>query len=131
MSSPAPTTVFNASPARSPTAWLPSIASRSPARPSLSGASRNPASAVKAAGTASMSSRTSNMSALPGRREELLMSDTFVENQLYAAPGDDLALANDLETIDRARVFHPSTPLAQFARGEAPSRIVTGGKGIT
>jgi L-2,4-diaminobutyrate transaminase len=38
---------------------------------------------------------------------------------------------NDLETLDRAHVFHPSTHLAQFARGEAPSRIVTGGEGIT
>jgi len=37
---------------------------------------------------------------------------------------------NDLETLDRAHVFHPSTHLAQFARGEAPSRIVTGGEGI-
>jgi len=42
----------------------------------------------------------------------------------------DLATTNDLETIDRARVFHPSTHLAQFARGEAPERIVTGGKGV-
>lgn len=39
--------------------------------------------------------------------------------------------ANDLEAIDRAHVFHPSTHLAQFARGEAPSRIVTGAEGIT
>jgi len=39
--------------------------------------------------------------------------------------------ANDLETLDRAHVFHPSTHLAQFARGEAPSRIVTGGKGCS
>jgi L-2,4-diaminobutyrate transaminase len=38
---------------------------------------------------------------------------------------------NDLEVIDRAHVFHPSTHLSQFARGEASSRIVTGGKGIT
>jgi L-2,4-diaminobutyrate transaminase len=38
---------------------------------------------------------------------------------------------NDLEVLDRAHVFHPSTHLAQFARGEAPSRIVTGGRGIT
>lgn len=41
-----------------------------------------------------------------------------------------IAATNDLETIDRARVFHPSTHLAQYARGEAPSRIVTGGSGI-
>jgi len=42
----------------------------------------------------------------------------------------DSSNINDLETLDRAYVFHPSTHLAQFARGESPSRIVTGGKGI-
>lgn len=36
----------------------------------------------------------------------------------------------ELSRLDRAHVFHPSTHLAQFARGEAPNRIVTGGKGI-
>src|SRR5262249_7091558 len=44
---------------------------------------------------------------------------------------DQTILTNDLEVIDRARVFHPSTHLAQFARGEAPSRIVTGGRGVS
>lgn len=39
-------------------------------------------------------------------------------------------LTNDLETLDRAHVFHPSTHLGQFARGDAPSRIVTGGEGV-
>ena len=39
-------------------------------------------------------------------------------------------ITNDLETLDRAHVFHPSTHLAQFARGEAPNRIITGGEGI-
>jgi L-2,4-diaminobutyrate transaminase len=38
--------------------------------------------------------------------------------------------SNDLEALDRAHMFHPSTHLGQFARGEAPSRIVTGGEGI-
>jgi L-2,4-diaminobutyrate transaminase len=37
---------------------------------------------------------------------------------------------NDLEAIDRAYMFHPSTHLAQFARGEAPSRIMVGGEGV-
>ncbi len=37
---------------------------------------------------------------------------------------------NDLEALDRAYMFHPSTHLAQFARGEAPSRIMTGGEGV-
>ncbi|MBX3574512.1 MAG: aspartate aminotransferase family protein [Mesorhizobium sp.] len=40
-------------------------------------------------------------------------------------------LTNDiLDKWDRENFFHPSTHLAQFARGEAPNRIVTGGKGI-
>jgi L-2,4-diaminobutyrate transaminase len=40
-------------------------------------------------------------------------------------------LTNDvLDKWDRENFFHPSTHLAQFARGEAPSRIVTGGKGV-
>jgi L-2,4-diaminobutyrate transaminase len=39
-------------------------------------------------------------------------------------------LANDLEAIDRAHFMHPSTHLADFARGDAPSRIVTGGSGV-
>src|SRR5436190_22534901 len=79
-----------------------------------------------------MNSPTSNMSARPGgRREEEQMSQPIARNQSFAAPKDHLASTNDPETIDRARVFHPSTHLAQFARGEAPSRIVTGGQGIT
>jgi L-2,4-diaminobutyrate transaminase len=40
-------------------------------------------------------------------------------------------LTNDqLQAWDRAHFFHPSTHLAQFARGEAPERIVTGGEGV-
>ncbi|MGE0502103.1 MAG: aspartate aminotransferase family protein [Rhizobiaceae bacterium] len=40
-------------------------------------------------------------------------------------------LRNDtLDQWDRENFFHPSTHLAQFARGEAPNRIVTGGKGV-
>ena len=40
-------------------------------------------------------------------------------------------LTNDtLAQWDRESFFHPSTHLAQFARGEAPQRIVTGGKGV-
>lgn len=39
-------------------------------------------------------------------------------------------LRNDqLDQWDRENFFHPSTHLAQFARGEAPNRIVTGGSG--
>ncbi|TXH37827.1 MAG: aspartate aminotransferase family protein [Rhodospirillaceae bacterium] len=39
-------------------------------------------------------------------------------------------LPNDtLDQWDRANFFHPSTHTAQFARGEMPNRIVTGGKG--
>ncbi|MCO5071671.1 MAG: aspartate aminotransferase family protein [Rhizobiaceae bacterium] len=40
-------------------------------------------------------------------------------------------LTNDvLDRWDRDNFFHPSTHLAQHARGETPSRIVTGGKGV-
>ena len=40
-------------------------------------------------------------------------------------------LTNDeLAKWDRENFMHPSTHLAQFARGEAPQRIVTGGKGV-
>jgi len=39
-------------------------------------------------------------------------------------------LRNDqLDQWDRENFFHPSTHLAQFARGEAPNRIVKGGSG--
>ncbi|WP_111732983.1 aspartate aminotransferase family protein [Roseovarius amoyensis] len=39
-------------------------------------------------------------------------------------------LRNDqLDQWDRDTFFHPSTHLAQFARGETPNRIVTGGSG--
>lgn len=38
---------------------------------------------------------------------------------------------NDLlDAWDREAFFHPSTHLAQFARGEAPNRIITGGEGV-
>ncbi|XDA97285.1 aspartate aminotransferase family protein [Sulfitobacter sp. LCG007] len=40
-------------------------------------------------------------------------------------------LSNDqLAAWDRENFMHPSTHLAQFARGEAPQRIVTGGEGV-
>ncbi|MDW4498811.1 aspartate aminotransferase family protein [Sulfitobacter sp. D35] len=40
-------------------------------------------------------------------------------------------LTNDqLAAWDRENFFHPSTHLAQFARGDAPQRIVTGGEGV-
>jgi L-2,4-diaminobutyrate transaminase len=40
-------------------------------------------------------------------------------------------LTNDqLQAWDRENFFHPSTHLGQFARGEAPERIVTGGEGV-
>ena len=40
-------------------------------------------------------------------------------------------LTNDqLAKWDRENFFHPSTHLGQFARGEAPNRIITGGKGV-
>ena len=40
-------------------------------------------------------------------------------------------LTNDkLAEWDRETFFHPSTHLAQHARGETPSRIISGGKGV-
>ncbi|QDZ02653.1 aspartate aminotransferase family protein [Nitratireductor mangrovi] len=40
-------------------------------------------------------------------------------------------LRNDmLDQWDREHFFHPSTHLAQHARGETPNRIVAGGKGV-
>ncbi|MCC0053613.1 MAG: aspartate aminotransferase family protein [Rhodobiaceae bacterium] len=40
-------------------------------------------------------------------------------------------LKNDqLDQWDRENFFHPSTHLAQHARGESPNRIVTGGSGV-
>lgn len=40
-------------------------------------------------------------------------------------------LKNDtLDQWDRESFFHPSTHLAQHARGESPNRIVTGGSGV-
>ena len=40
-------------------------------------------------------------------------------------------LKNDtLDQWDREHFFHPSTHLAQHARGESPNRIVTGGSGV-
>ncbi|MFC6490832.1 aspartate aminotransferase family protein [Nitratireductor sp. GCM10026969] len=42
-----------------------------------------------------------------------------------------MLLKNDqLDQWDRENFFHPSTHLAQHARGESPSRIVTGGSGV-
>ena len=37
---------------------------------------------------------------------------------------------NDISTTDREYVFHPSTHLGQFERGEIPNRIMTGGSGV-
>ena len=37
----------------------------------------------------------------------------------------------DLELLDRAHFFHPSTHLAGHARGDTPVRIITGGDGCT
>ena len=40
-------------------------------------------------------------------------------------------LRNDeLAAWDRDNFFHPSTHLADFARGDAPQRVITGGSGV-
>jgi len=45
---------------------------------------------------------------------------------MSAATGGD----RPLEQWDRESFFHPSTHLAQHARGEGPQRIITGGEGV-
>ena len=48
-------------------------------------------------------------------------------------PNTDMSdtLRNDrLTQWDQDHFFHPSTHVAQFARGELPNRIVTGGEGV-
>lgn len=42
----------------------------------------------------------------------------------------DQQLQAELSALDRAYTLHPSTHLAQFARGEAPNRIMVGGQGV-
>ena len=37
---------------------------------------------------------------------------------------------DELEAWDREHFFHPSTHMAQHARGETPTRVVTGGSGV-
>lgn len=43
---------------------------------------------------------------------------------------NDMLTNDQLALWDRESFFHPSTHLAQHARGETPSRIVTGGSGV-
>lgn len=38
---------------------------------------------------------------------------------------------NELTAFDRDHFFHPSTHMGMHARGESPTRVVTGGKGAT
>jgi len=44
--------------------------------------------------------------------------------------GKSMLRNNELEKWDRENFFHPSTHLAEFARGNLPERIVTGGQGV-
>ncbi|WP_061933785.1 aspartate aminotransferase family protein [Aureimonas sp. AU22] len=39
--------------------------------------------------------------------------------------------ANDLTAFDRDHFFHPSTHMGMHARGETPTRVITGAKGCT
>jgi L-2,4-diaminobutyrate transaminase len=41
-----------------------------------------------------------------------------------------LSLSNELEAWDRDHFFHPSTHMANHARGDSPARVVTGGEGV-
>lgn len=42
----------------------------------------------------------------------------------------DQQLQAELSALDRAYTMHPSTHLAQFARGDTPNRIMVGGQGV-
>jgi L-2,4-diaminobutyrate transaminase len=44
--------------------------------------------------------------------------------------GFDMLKNDHLDQWDRENFFHPSTHLAEFARGDMPNRIVTGGSGV-
>ncbi len=44
---------------------------------------------------------------------------------------DSARNTDELQRADRASLIHPFTPLKQFSAGEAGSRIVTGGSGVT
>jgi L-2,4-diaminobutyrate transaminase len=41
-----------------------------------------------------------------------------------------MTINDHLDQWDRENFFHPSTHLAQFARGDMPNRIITGGEGV-
>jgi len=43
---------------------------------------------------------------------------------------NELKNMDDLERSDRDHFMHPSTHLAQFARGDAPARVIDTGKGV-
>jgi L-2,4-diaminobutyrate transaminase len=60
-------------------------------------------------------------------------SNTFAS--MYNDPESDMLnetnnLDNELHAWDRDHFFHPSTHMAQHARGETPNRIITGGEGV-
>jgi len=43
---------------------------------------------------------------------------------------DHTSSTNELSALDRGNLFHPSTHMAQHARGETPNRIIAGGDGV-
>ena len=45
-------------------------------------------------------------------------------------PNEANNLDNGLHAWDRDHFFHPSTHMAQHARGETPNRIIAGGEGV-
>ena len=48
----------------------------------------------------------------------------------YLSENNDMLTNDQLALWDRESFFHPSTHLAQHARGESSSRIITGGTGV-
>ena len=67
---------------------------------------------VKAPATAWKNSPTSNTSAATGHKEKRMLRN------------------DQLDQWDRENFFHPSTHLAAHARGDTPSRIIGGAKGV-
>ena len=42
-----------------------------------------------------------------------------------------LEQSNELAAWDRDHFFHPSTHMGMHARGESPTRVISGGEGVT
>ena len=106
---------------------------------SPSAASSSPASAARAPASAWRPSWRSNTSAATGpdaNSRSLSLSIRVVHTlcmrcaSRFSMEINDMLTNDQLALWDRESFFHPSTHLAQHARGETPSRIITGGSGV-